>query len=102
MTSETQSGTKADPTGVRRWILRICGVSLLLFGVAQVTWAGGAGGIGGSGGSGGRGGSGGGTVSGSGGGVPEINAGSAISGITLLSGGLLLFADRIGRRKSGR
>ena len=37
-----------------------------------------------------------------GGGAPEIDAGSAMSALTLLSGGILLITDRIRRRKSSR
>jgi hypothetical protein len=36
------------------------------------------------------------------GGAPEIDAGSAMSALTLLSGGILLITDRIRRRKSSR
>jgi hypothetical protein len=39
---------------------------------------------------------------GGGGGAPEIDAGSAMSALTLLSGGILLITDRIRRRKSSR
>ena len=39
---------------------------------------------------------------GGGGGAPEIDAGSAMSALTLLSGGILLITDRIRRRKPSR
>jgi hypothetical protein len=37
-----------------------------------------------------------------GGGAPEIDAGSAMSALTLLTGGILLITDRIRRRGPGR
>jgi hypothetical protein len=40
--------------------------------------------------------------SGGGGGVPEIDAGSALSALAVLSGGLLLVTDRFRKRGSSR
>src|SRR5262245_56960328 len=80
MATQSLSPGASSVVSFRRFVAPVCGTLLIVAGLAGTAWSGGDGGQG----------------------APEIDPTSTISAMTLLTGGLLIVADRIRKFRSQR